>query len=117
MSNETELAINPETGRDSKGRFAKGNRCYSKNPAPRAITSAIRAAAADNKVTEESLKFLLSVVKNKDNKATVSEQIKAAQFLMNQFTISAEKDADKEIAEEGNKAIGAMFEALKEMQK
>lgn len=109
-------AINPETGRDSHGRFSKGHKLSPKHRSPRAITQAIRAIAADDKVTEESLKLLVNIVKGKAN-ATVSEQIKAAQFLMTQFTTSAKDDNDREIAEEGNAAISDMFNALKEMQK
>lgn len=104
-------------GRDNKGKFVKGNRCSKVKRSPREITAAIRAIAADDKVTEESLKLLLSVVKNKDGRATVSEQIKAAQFLTTQFTISADKDMDAEIAEDSNEAISEMFSALKAMQK
>lgn len=116
MSEATALAVNPETGRKANGQFAKGHTLSPKHRSPRAITQAIRAIAADDKVTEESLKLLVNIVKGKAN-ATVSEQIKAAQFLMTQFTTSAKDDNDREIAEEGNAAISDMFNALKEMQK
>lgn len=111
------LGVNPQTGRDARGRFTHGNTFAPAKRSPREITTAIRAIAADNKVTEESLKLLLSVVKDKTGQATISEKLKAATFLMNQFSISAEKDVDREIAEEGNKSLAEMFEALKAMQK
>lgn len=109
--------INPETGRDIKGRFAKGNSCYPKKKTPREITTAIRAIAADNKVTELALNTLIDICKDKTGAVTKSEKIKAAQFLMTQFTVSAEKDVDKEIAEGANESLSDMLEALQGMKK
>lgn len=111
---QTALLVNPETGRDLKGRFVKGN-THGKGVkrGVREITAQIRAIAADDKVTEASLKTLLSVVKNKDNRVTVSEQINAAKFLMTQFSVSAEKDADKEIAESTTASLTEMINVIK----
>lgn len=110
---QTALLVNPETGRDLKGRFVAGNSHGKAKRGVREITAQIRAIAAEDKVTEASLKTLLSVVKNKDNRATVSEQINAAKFLVTQFSVSAEKDADKEIAESTTASLSEMINVIK----
>lgn len=112
MTETKRESVNPETGRTTSGRFAKGNSFGKKPKSPREITSAIRAIAADNKVTEKALKTLLAVIDNKDGKATVNEQIKAAQFLMTQFTVSADKDRDAEVTESATASLSEMLNTI-----
>jgi hypothetical protein len=111
-----ETIVNPETGRDNKGRFAKGFVNGAKKRTPRQITQQIRAFAADNKVTEKAVKQLVNIVENKDGKASPSDIIRASDLLLKTFNITVEKDIDKEIAEDTNKTIGEMFADLKGMQ-
>lgn len=70
--------INPDTQRDLKGRFAKGNSMRKGKYGSRQITKELREFAGENKVTEASVKLLLDIVKGKNQSATVNDQIKAA---------------------------------------
>lgn len=105
--------INPDTGRDLKGRFGKGNSCSRVKRKPRAITAETRQYADQNNVTIEAVKRLKEIVKNKDGNATLAEQIRASEILLKHFNVSFEKDIDKEIADEGNKTIADMLNDLK----
>lgn len=108
-----ETMINPDTGRDLKGRFAKGNKVNAGRYGSREITKQLRDFAGQNKVSEASVKLLLDIVKGKNQNATVNDQIKAATALLKEFNISAEKDADKEIAESTTATMAEMLDVLK----
>lgn len=111
-----EEMINPDTGRDLKGRFGKGNQAHRKHRKPRAITAEVRAYADQENVNIEAVKRLKAIVKNKDGKASVGEQIRASEVLLKHFNITVEKDIDKEIADEGNKTIADMLNDLKSVK-
>lgn len=111
------VLINKETGRDIKGRFVAGNSVRKgKAMGPREVTKQLREFAGANKITEKATKQLLAIVENKDGKYTGSEVIRASDLLLKTFNISAEKDMDKEIADDANKTVADMFADLKEMQ-
>ena len=108
-----ENAINPETGRDMKGRFAKGNSCGGRKRKPSEVTSDIRQYADVNNLSLKAVKRLEEIMLNKGNKFSENAQIRASELLIKHLTISAEKDVDKQIADEGNKTIAEMFDDLK----
>lgn len=108
-----EEMINPDTGRDLKGRFSKGNQAHRKHRKPRAITAEVRAYADQENITIEAVKRLKAILKNKDGNASINDQIRSADLILKHFNITFEKDIDKEIADEGNKTIADMLNDLK----
>lgn len=113
MNKEYENMVNPSTGRNLKGQFTKGHKVNKGRFGAREVTKQLRQFAGENKVTEASVKLLLDIVKGKNRNATVNDQIKAATALIKEFNISAEKDADKEIAESTTATMAEMLSVLK----
>ncbi|MGU9778785.1 hypothetical protein ACV3J7_20805 [Salmonella enterica] len=113
MADEYENMVNPSTGRDLKGRFAKGNACAPKIRKPSETTKDLRAYADFNNLTLMAVKRLEDIAKNKNGKYSETAQIRACETLLKHFNITVEKDIDKEIADEGNKTLAEMFNDLK----
>lgn len=113
MSEIKDSDVNPITGRDRKGRFTKGNAGYAGKKGPREVTQQLREFAGSNKVTEQSVKLLLDIVKGKNPNATANDQIKAATALLKEFNVSMEKDVDKDIADSTTATMAEMLDVLK----
>lgn len=113
----TEDMINPDTGRNTKGQFAKGHKLSAGKRNPREITKQIRAFAAENKVTEKAIKQLVCIVENKDGRSTPSDIIRASDLLLKTFNISVAQDVQNQHEDEQIKSYGEMFADLKGMQK
>ncbi|MCE0178245.1 hypothetical protein LVT70_01230 [Klebsiella pneumoniae] len=106
MSNKLE-------GRDSKGKFIRGNSCAKKPHNVREVTQEVRAAAREMKVMEKTFKNLSEIATGKRAGTTVSEQIAAAKVLAQYNLTSADKEIDREISEDNNKTIAEMVQNVK----
>lgn len=111
--NTTSQEVNPDTGRDSKGRFAKNNTCSKARRKQSVVTKELREYANGKDLTLAMTKNLERIANNKNGKYSESAQIRACEILLKQFNVSVEKDVDKQIADEGNKTIAEMFNDLK----
>ncbi|HBT3802614.1 TPA: hypothetical protein MBI04_003566 [Klebsiella pneumoniae] len=96
---DEEELINTETGRTISGKFAKGNQISRRKRKPREITAEVRQYADQENVTQYAVKRLKEIMLNKNGKATESESIRACEALLKHFSVSVEKDIDKDIAE------------------
>ncbi len=113
MTEIKDTDVNPETGRDMKGRFGSGNQFSRRKRKPREITAEVRQYADQEQVTQFAVKRLKEIMLNKKGLATESESIRACEVLLKHFNVTMEKDVDKEIADEGNKTISDMLNDLK----
>lgn len=109
--------INPDTGRDRKGRFAAGNTCAPRKRKQSQVTQDLRAYANENNLTLLAVQQLERIAANAKSKYSESAQIKACETLLKHFNVTVEKDIDKEIADNANETINEQFEFLKKVAK
>ncbi|CEL82323.1 hypothetical protein BN1222_03585 [Klebsiella quasipneumoniae] len=106
--------INPETGRDRQGRFAKGNQCMPrKKRKPVEISADVREYADNNNLTLMATQMLEKIAMNQRNAYETKDQIKACDLLIKQFGIAVEKDLDREVQESTNETVADMLNILK----
>lgn len=106
--------VNPQTGRNRKGQFAKGNQIAPKKRKQSQVTMDLRTYANERDLTLMAVKRLEDIAKNKGGNFSENAQIRACEILMKQFNVTVEKEIDKEIVENNNATISEMFSALKE---
>ncbi|WP_284885124.1 hypothetical protein [Citrobacter portucalensis] len=112
--------VNPLTGRDRKGKFAKKNECnrHSKRKrTPVQITAEARAYAAETDLTLLATKMIEKMARNKGGAYTGTEQLRACEAILKNFNITVEKDVDKQQAEDSNATLSEMMDVLKEVAK
>ncbi|EPT9873085.1 hypothetical protein ACVTW2_000670 [Escherichia coli] len=117
MSEIKDTDVNPETGRDRKGRFAKGNLEAKKSRKQSQVTQDLRNYANEKNITLAATKNLERIAANKDGRYSESAQIRACEILLKQFNVTVEKEVDKEVAETVNETVTAQFEFLKKVAK
>lgn len=106
--------INPETGRNRKGQFAKGNTCMPrKKRKPVEISADVREYADNNNLTLMATQMLEKIAMNQRNTYETKDQIKACDLLIKQFGIAVEKDLDREVQESTNETVADMIKILK----
>ncbi|HCI2908161.1 TPA: hypothetical protein NOU44_000236 [Salmonella enterica subsp. enterica serovar Infantis] len=116
MSEIKDSDVNPDTGRDRRGRFARGN---SLNPnskrkrTPIQTTAEARAYAAEKDLSLMAVKQIEKMARNKNGDYSGTEQLRACEMLLKTFNITAEKDMDKAVAEDNNATLSEMINVLK----
>ncbi|ELP3919280.1 hypothetical protein QUQ16_000180 [Escherichia coli] len=117
MSEIKDSDVNPQTGRDRKGRFAPGNLCGSGKRKQSEVTKDLRAYANANNLTLMAVKRLEMIAENKKGSFSESAQLKACETLLKHFNVTVEKDIDKEIEDDKNATLSEMFNTLKGIAK
>lgn len=114
MSEITDNDINPETGRNRKGQFAKGNTCMPrKKRKPVEISADVREYADNNNLILMATQMLEKIAMNQRGAYDVKDQIKACDLIIKQFGIAVEKDLDREVQETTNETAAEMIKILK----
>lgn len=112
--------INPLTGRDRKGKFAKGNQLSPnamRKRTPVQVTQEARAYAAEKGLNVFAVKMMEKIARNKNNEYSGTEQLRACEALLKNFNISVEKDMDKQQAEDTNATLSEMIDVIKGVAK
>ncbi|ECK9403486.1 hypothetical protein SEPB62_19036 [Salmonella enterica subsp. enterica serovar Paratyphi B str. SARA62] len=112
--------INPDTGRDRKGRFTVGNSLSPnamRKRTPVQVTQEARAYAAEKGLNVFAVKMMEKIARNKNNEYSGTEQLRACEALLKNFNISVEKDMDKQQAEDTNATLSEMVGVLKGVAK
>ncbi|EDP9631355.1 hypothetical protein AFK16_000937 [Salmonella enterica subsp. enterica] len=112
--------INEETGRDRKGRFAKGNSLSPnamRKRTPVQVTQEARAYAAEKGLNVFAVKMIEKIARNKGKEFSDTVQLRACEALLKTFNISVEKDMDKQQAEDTNATLSEMIDVIKGVAK
>ncbi|EAV6171731.1 hypothetical protein E9863_10785 [Salmonella enterica] len=120
MNEIKDTDINPLTGRDRKGKFAKGNQLSPnamRKRTPVQVTQEARAYAAEKGLNVFAVKMMEKIARNKGNEYSGTEQLRACEALLKNFNISVEKDMDKQQAEDTNATLSEMIDVIKGVAK